>query len=489
MRLTTLFQDIDCQISGADVEVQKIEYDSRKVQKGDLFACVVGMTTDGHEYAQSAIEKGAAALLVERLLPINIPQVQVENSRKAMALAACRYYDFPARKMKMCGVTGTNGKTTTTYMLKSIAEAAGDKAGLVGTISTMIGNESIPAERTTPESVDLQAILANMVQEGVKICCMEVSSHALEQYRVEGIEFDVAVFTNLTQDHLDYHKTFENYRQAKRKLFAQSKAGITNLDDEQGSWMLEGQKYPSCSFGIREDALISAKDIDITTHGVSFDMLFANEPHMMHVALKIPGLFSVYNAMGAAAAAMLLGYQYEQIKEGLESLDFVSGRLENLPTGKQPFSVLLDYAHTPDALENVLKTVRGFAQERVITLFGCGGNRDAAKRAIMGETAGRYSDLCILTSDNPRDEEPMDIIAMAEEGIKKSGCEYIVIENRQEAIAYAMDIAKEKDVILLAGKGHETYQEIKGVKRHFDEKEIVAQLIEGMDSRSAQKEA
>ena len=482
MRLSALFQNIPHTLHGEDVEIHEIEYDSRKVEKGDLFACIVGYATDGHKFAQAAIEAGAAALLVERELPFSIPQVIVGDSRRAMAEAAAQYYGHPARKLRMVGVTGTNGKTTTTYMLKSIFEHAGYRTGLIGTITNLIDGKPIPTDRTTPESVDLQRILAQMVEAGVNVCLMEVSSHSLDQERVHGIRFDVGIFTNLTHDHLDYHKTFENYLAAKKKLFLQSDFAIANIDDHCAQQMLEGISCPSMTFGICENADTYAKNIDITPRGVSFDMYLPvslediHTKSSMHVKLSIPGLFSVYNAMGTAAAAFALGISPQIIKGGLEEMISVSGRLEHLAVPGRNYSVLLDYAHAPDALENILKTVRSFTRGRLITLFGCGGNRDRAKRPVMGEIAGRYSDYCIITTDNPRDEAPMDIMRAIEEGMNRSGCDYAMIENRRDAIRFALQIGREDDTIVLAGKGHETYQEIRGVKHHFDEKEIVAEL-------------
>lgn len=459
---------------GGDTEIADIVYDSRKVQPGDLFCCITGTFSDGHEYAPMAKQLGAAALVVERELDIDIPQLIVPNTRIAMAEMAAAYYGYPSREMKMVGVTGTNGKTSTTYMIKSIAEEAGVKVGLIGTIHNLIGDRILETERTTPASVDLQKILRDMKNEGVELVVMEVSSHALDQARVHGVDFDIGIFTNLTQDHLDYHKTFENYLAAKKKLFLHSKRAVVNADDPHFDAITEGLTIPITTFGIREKADFSASDIEITTAGAQFMMKTPSGDIRMKIS--IPGLFSVFNAMGAFAAATLLGFDADAIREGLSKLT-VSGRLEPLPTDGD-YSVLLDYAHTPDALENALRTVRGFAKGRVVTLFGCGGNRDKAKRPIMGEIAGRYSDFLVVTSDNPRDEEPMEIINNVLDGVNKSGCQHVVIEDRRAAIKYALEHARPKDVIVLAGKGHENYQEICGGKRHFDEKEIVAELLE-----------
>ena len=475
MLLSCLAKATPHTLIGEDVEVNELRYNSRKVEKGDVFCCVVGTFADGHKYAAQAVEAGAAALVVERQLDLDVPQILVENTRIAMAEMAAAYYGNPADEMVMVGITGTNGKTSTSYMLKSIAERMGKKVGLIGTIRNMIGDIIIDTERTTPESVDLQRILRQMKDEKVDVVIMEVSSHSLDQKRVHGITYDVGCFTNLTQDHLDYHKTFENYFAAKKLMFAQCEKAVINLDDSYAADMVAGVDIPVLTVGVREQADVTASEIDITTRGVQFDFNYRNVTSRFNV--PIPGLFSVFNAMSAAGIALSLGWTLDSIKYGLEHMVSVSGRLEPLPTGKNEFTVLLDYAHTPDALENLLKTVRGFATGRVVTLFGCGGDRDHAKRPIMGEIAGRFSDFAIVTSDNPRSEDPMEIIASVEDGVKKSGCEYVVIESRRDAIEYALKNANKNDVIILAGKGHENYQEINGGKQPFDEKEIVAEIL------------
>ena len=441
MLLSELARPTRHELIGRDVEVKELIYNSRKVKNGDVFCCIVGTFADGHKYAQQAVDAGAAALVVERKLDIDVPQILVEDTRIAMAEMAAAYYGYPSREMQMIGVTGTNGKTSTTYMLKAIAERMGKKVGLIGTIRNMIGDIIIDTERTTPESVDLQRILRQMKDEKVDVVIMEVSSHSLDQ----------------------------------KLLFKQSRMAVINKDDPYANRMMEGLDIPVMTFGIREKADVTASEIDITTRGVQFDFNYKNITSRFNV--PIPGLFSVFNAIGAATVALSLGWNLDSIKYGLEHMMSVSGRLEPLPTGKNEFTVLLDYAHTPDALENVLKTVKGFATGRIVTLFGCGGDRDHAKRPIMGEIAGRFSDFAIVTSDNPRTENPMDIINSIVEGVKKSGCEYVVIENRREAIEYALKNARKNDVIILAGKGHENYQEINGGKHHFDEKEIVAEIL------------
>lgn len=476
MQLRNLAQSTTYIRLTGDADIGRIEYNSRHVQEGDLFCCVVGTFSDGHDYAAMAAQAGAAALVVERELDIPLPQLVVPNTRIAMAELAAAFYRNPSREMKMVGVTGTNGKTSTTYMIKAIAEHAGAKVGLIGTIRNLIGDRVAETERTTPESVDLQRILREMKDDGVELVVMEVSSHSLDQHRVHGIGYDVGIFTNLTRDHLDYHKTFDNYFAAKKKLFAQAQRAVLNADDPYFARMAQDLTVPVTTFGVREKADFSAADIDITPRGVQFDM--KERGSSMRLNIGIPGLFSVFNALGAAAAAKLLGYSDEDVKNGLERMKNVSGRLEPLPTNGRDFTVLLDYAHTPDALENVLTTIRGFAKARIITLFGCGGDRDQAKRPIMGEIAGRYSDFLVVTSDNPRGEDPYRIIDSVMAGVMKSGCAYVVIEDRYDAIKYAVEHAKKDDIVLLAGKGHENYQEVGGGKRHFDEKEIVAELLE-----------
>ena len=478
MLLSKLVMASGLEYTGEDVEIAAIEYDSRKVKPGSLFCCIVGQLFDGHTFAQGAVEAGAAALLVERELPLNVAQIVVPNARKAMAELAGAFYHHPERGMQMLGVTGTNGKTTTTYMVKAIAERAGLKVGIIGTIRNMIGSESLYTEHTTPESVDLFRLLRTMADAQVELVVMEVSSHALEQFRVYGIRFDVGLFTNLTQDHLDYHKSFDNYLNAKRTLFLNSNRAVVNVDDSYANRIMEGLTIPITTFGVRDRADISATDIDITTDGVQFDLHTPEGDVLMH--LQTPGLFSVFNAMGATGLALSIGIKLGDIKSGLEELTSVSGRLESVKTFR-PFSVFVDYAHTPDALENVLKTVREFAKGRVLCVFGCGGDRDRAKRPIMGEIAGRFSEFAVITSDNPRTEEPMAIIETIEDGVKKSGTRYTIIGNRKEAIRYALSIAQPDDVVMIAGKGHENYQEINGTKYHFDDKEIVEELLKELD--------
>lgn len=477
MELSRIAQDLGIEYTGPQAEITAVDYDSRKVGRGSLFCCLVGEKTDGHNFASMAVEKGASALICQRPLPLNVPQLIVPDGREAMARAAACFYGHPERELTMLAVTGTNGKTSVTYMVKSVAETAGKKVGLIGTIQNLIGEEKVYTERTTPESVDLFALLRRMADKGVDLVVMEVSSHALAQQRVAGIPFKAGLFTNLTQDHLDYHKTFENYRAAKKKLFAQCGIAILNGDDETAAYMKEGLSIPVWTMGVHHPGEFYARGIEITTQGASFH-LFTPQGNG-RISLHISGLFSVYNAMGTAALCTAAGIPFSCIVKGLEGLRGVAGRLECVDTGDRPFSVYVDYAHTPDALQNVLETARGFTRRRLISVFGCGGDRDHGKRPIMGEIGGRYSDHVILTSDNPRTEDPMDILKAVEEGVKRTATPYIVTENRREAIREALEEAGDGDVIVIAGKGHESYQEINGVRHHFDDKEIVLSLLRG----------
>ena len=362
MKLSLIARELGIAFSEEDAEISSITYDSRKVESGSLFCCLVGLISDGHTFAGQAVDKGAAALIVEHRLPYNIPQLVVEDGRKAMALAAACFYGHPEKEMLMLGVTGTNGKTSTTYMVKSIAEQAGKKVGLIGTIQNMIGDEVIETGRTTPESADLFALLRQMADEKVDLVIMEVSSHALVQDRVYGIQYQVALFTNLTQDHLDYHKTFDNYLSAKKLLFSQCDVAVINHDDPHAEKIMEGLECPIYTTGIHTPASYNASEIDIQTSGVRF--LLRTPKGESLIRLHISGLFSIYNAMGAAAMMQQAGFSLEQIVSGLEALKGVAGRLQAVNTNGKPFSVYVDYAHTPDALENVLTTVRAFAKAR-----------------------------------------------------------------------------------------------------------------------------
>lgn len=477
MQLKDLLTDLTYEIRGdQSVEIQGIQYDSRKIEPGDLFFCISGFQVDGHQFAASAVEKGAVALLVNRWLPeLHVVQILVENTRLAMAQISANYYDNPSKKMKVIGITGTNGKTTTTYMIKNICEHSGMKVGLMGTIMNFIGQEEIQTERTTPESMDLQKLLWEMQTKGCDLVVMEVSSHSLALHRVYGVDFDVAVFTNLTQDHLDFHGTLENYRDAKAKLFAMSQCSVINSDDKAAQTMIDASAGRVMTYGMGEHADLRAVKIALSAKGTEF--CTAIEGKEVRFATKIPGAFTVYNSLAAVGAALAVEIPVSDIQQGLKKLGGVQGRCEVLDTKSKEYRIILDYAHTPDGLTNIIKAVKGFAKRRVITVFGCGGNRDSEKRPIMGKIAVELSDYVIITSDNPRFEKPEDIISDIEKGVQEHRDKYEIVVDRIAAIRRAMTIAQKDDIILLAGKGHETYQEIKGVKHHFDEKEIVEKLL------------
>ncbi len=456
-----------------DIEITGVAYDSRGVMPGNVFVCVKGFETDGHKYARSAEQNGAAVIVAQDKIDVGVPVIYVDNSRIAVAELACKFYNNPSANFKLVGVTGTNGKTTITYLIKSILEAAGKRVGVIGTNQNIIGDKVLVTQSTTPttpNALELQMLFAEMADGEAEYVVMEVSSHALDLERVHGCQFDVGVFTNLTQDHLDFHKTMENYRNAKAKLFNMCDKGVINCDDEHGRIIAAGAKCGVLKIGLGEDAELMAKNIEISARGVDFTIVYDGKEYKAHLA--IPGKFSVYNALCAAGAAIELGIDMETILKGLADAKGVIGRVEVVPTNTD-YTVIIDYAHSPDGLENIISTVKDFAKGRVITLFGCGGDRDSTKRAVMGEIAGRLSDYSIITSDNPRTEDPKKIIDMIEEGMKRTDGDYTVIVDRREAIGYALGFAKKDDVIILAGKGQETYQIIGKEKRDFDERVVV----------------
>lgn len=479
MKLTQILSGFEELVSSVpEIEIKDICYDSRKVTEGSLFVCVTGFVTDGHQYAQAAAKAGAAVLVCEHPVETEVPQVIVKDSRKALAYLSDQYYGHPSGKMKLIGITGTNGKTTTTYLVKQILENAGYCVGLIGTNQNMIGARVLPSSRTTPESLELQALFAQMAEEGVDYVVMEISSHSLELSRVAYCEIDVGAFTNLTRDHLDFHHDMEQYFAAKAKLFDLCKTGVVNIDDDAGIRIVEQCSCVPLSYGIDNAADIYAHDMKFDSATSSFiGNVLGKE---LSITLNTPGKFSVYNGLCAIGICTVCGISEEDIAKGLSRMQGVSGRAEVLPLGK-PYTVMIDYAHTPDGLENIIKSVRGFAKGRVVTLFGCGGDRDRTKRPLMGKMAGELSDFCIVTSDNPRTEEPEAIIREIEEGISKTGCQYAVIVNRRDAIGYALKHALEDDVIILAGKGHETYQILKEGTIHFDEREVVAEWLKELD--------
>ena len=476
MKLAKLLENIDVLENRLDLETEICDvcYDSRNVKKGDLFVAIRGYATDGHKYIDKALEQGAAAIVCEEASE-NIPAVIVKNSRKALAQIGANQFDHPAQKLKMIGITGTNGKTTTTYLVKHVLESVGAKVGLIGTNQNMIGDEILETERTTPESYELQALFDKMVKAGCTHCVMEVSSHSLVLDRVYGVPFEVGAFTNLTQDHLDFHKTMEEYRKAKAILFTMCKKGILNMDDTASEKIMLDATCPIITYSAHNDSAdLIAKNIELNADSVNFDVNIQNEN--AHVNLGIPGQFTVSNALTAIGVCHALGVSLEKIAEALKTAQGVKGRVEVVKTDTD-YTVLIDYAHSPDGVENVLKAVRGFTKGRVIALFGCGGDRDRTKRPKMGAIAANLADYCIVTSDNPRTEDPKLIIDDIIEGMKDSKTPYEVIVNRPEAIFAALKMAKKDDTIVLMGKGHETYQEINHVKHHMDEREIVAEYF------------
>ena len=479
MKLTELARSIPAGASvSAEAEVTGLVCDSRKVKKGDLYFCLPGLRVDGHNFAKAAEDAGAAALVVERKLPVDLPQVLVEDARGAMSYMAQCFYGYPAREMHGVGITGTKGKTTTSFLVRAIARYAGHKVGLMGTVCTYIGEEEEPASLTTPDPIDVQSLLRRMKDAGCDFYVMEVSAHALDLRKLVGMKFDQGIFTNFSQDHLDYFGTMETYRRAKEKFFDPFYIGhaVVNADDEAGKYMLG--RAPATTYGVSVPADAYANEIEILESGVSYRLHWKDVVLPLH--LHISGIFNVYNSMAAAVACLEMGISPEDVKAGLESVTVVPGRIEPLPT-HTPYRVILDYAHSPASLESILKTIRQFTRGRLICVFGCGGGRDKEKRPIMGEISGRLADFSVLTSDNPRLEDPMDILRAIEEGIKRTTGPYVVIENRREAIRYAMQMGQPGDVIVLAGKGHETYQDIGGQKHPFDEKVVVREILAEMD--------
>ncbi len=456
-----------------DREITGITCDSREAKEGMLFAAIPGEQVDGHAYAAKAVEQGAAVVLAERPIGTSAQEILVPSTRAAFQTLCANYFGNPERDMKFLAVTGTNGKTSTTQFVKSILDGLGVKAGLLGTVYNQIGAETFPAAFTTPEPYQLFSLLRRMRDAGVETVVLEVSSQAMDQRRVDSLPFAVAGFTNLTQDHLDYHKTMENYKEAKARLFTMAEKGVLNLDDATGKEWAE--RFGGLTYSAQGDADLTASEIRMDVSGVQYRLSYGAES--AEIRVSTPGLFTVSNTLCAAGVLLQAGYSFEQVTNGLNQIPKVPGRAEIITEG-YPFSVMLDYAHTPDALENILSTIRTYAKGRVITLFGCGGDRDRTKRPKMAQAAAQYSDALIVTSDNPRTEDPAAIIREILVGLEGSTVPYTVIENRKEAIGYAIRNAQKDDLILLAGKGHEDYQIIGTTKNHFDEKEIVKEFLE-----------
>ena len=489
MVLKDLLAGLDILESTADMnmEVREVQYDSRQVEKGDLFIAIPGAAADGHRFIPMALERGAACVLCQHAPEgAGIPFVRVADSRRALAVVGANRFDHPARELTMIGVTGTSGKTTSTYLIKSILEQkAGARVGLIGTIQNMIGDRVLHTERTTPESFELQRLLREMSDAGCSHVVMEVSSHALMLDRVYGIRFAVGIFTNLSQDHLDFHKTMDAYCEAKAELFRRCRLAVVNVDDSYSSRILAAAACPVLTTGVHRDAALRGENLELLAQGIRFTAVSGEE--RAAVSLPIPGKFTVYNALTVMGIAKQLGISLTDCAAALKTVSGVKGRVEVVPTPGMPYSVLIDYAHTPDGLENVLSSVKDFCKGRVIAVFGCGGDRDPMKRPIMGHIGVKLSDFAVITSDNPRTEDPMAIIRDILTGVKQEDGEYIVIEDRRAAIRYAMDIGKKDDIIILAGKGHETYQDVGGRKRHLDEREEVAAHLKEKEESSWEK--
>ena len=460
-----------------DMEITSISYDTRTIRPGALFLALPGAKDDGARFIPEALEKGAAAVLCESLPEGEGPWLQTPDTRRALALVSANWFDHPGRELTLIGVTGTNGKTTTTYLIKELLERAQrTKVGLIGTIQNQIGTQILPAHRTTPESYEVQQLLRQMADAGCTHVVMEVSSHALVQHRVEGLTFAAGVFTNLTQDHLDYHRTMEEYREAKGLLFRQCQTAVLNLDDEAGRWYRERVSCPAFTYSENKDyADLTAKNIRLFPGHVEFEAVSQGDIQRIH--LPIPGGFTIYNALAAAACGLCLGLKLEDIAAALRCAHGVKGRVEVVPT-PTAYTVLIDYAHSPNALENVLLTARDFTAGRLICLFGCGGDRDKTKRPIMGSVVRELADVAIITSDNPRTEDPWAILQDILAGMDGPGGEIHIEPDRAQAIRWALSQGQAGDVIVLAGKGHETYQEINGVQYPMDERKIVAEYFE-----------
>ena len=474
MKLKELLKNIavlEC-TADPDLEIGNVCYDSRKATPDSLFVAISGFASDGNRFIPMAREKGAVAVVTARKPEGDVPYVLVESDRMALAMLGCNFYGYPAKDMTMIGVTGTNGKTSTTLLLKQVLEnCLGAKVGLIGTMANMVGDEVIPTERTTPESFELQGLFARMRSAGCTHVVMEVSSHAVTLERIGGVHFDIAAFTNLTEDHLDFHKTMDAYCDAKAELFRRCSKAVINADDSYSHRFLQAAACPVLTTAVNRQADLQAQDLELLSDGIRYTV------DHVSVHVPIPGRFTVYNTLTVLGIARQLGISLADAAAALKNVEGVKGRIEVVPTPGKDYTVLIDYAHTPDGLENVLTSVRDFCRGRIISVFGCGGDRDPIKRPIMGEIGVRLADFAVITSDNPRTEDPMAIIRDILKGVKEEDGKYIVVEDRRSAIRYAMDIAEKDDIIILAGKGHETYQDIGGQKLHLDEREEVASYL------------
>lgn len=473
MKLSQILDGIEVKNSYTDLDAVDVTSDSRKVEKGFLFVCIKGASFDGHTVAGQMLDMGAVAVVVDRDLGVG-NQIIVDNTREAWSAICANFFGNPADSLKIIGLTGTNGKTTTTFLIKQILENMGKKVGLVGTVQNMVGDEVYPAHYTTPDPHELQSLFRMMVDAGCEYCVMEVSSQALAQNRVNGVHFILGAFTNLTQDHLDYHKTWENYFESKRILFKNCDIAVTNIDDDNGLKIVAGLPCKTVTYSIDNNtADYTAKNVTFSSAGVRYELVCDK---IGRVSCPIPGRFSVYNSLCAVTVALALGYDFDDVLHAVSHSKGVKGRIEVVPTDTE-YTVIIDYAHSPDGLENIISSLKEIAQGRVVTLFGCGGDRDHGKRPKMGKIAADLSDFCVVTSDNPRSENPTEIINDILKGMKDSTTPYTVVENRREAIAWALNHAQKNDIILLAGKGHETYQILPTGTIHFDEREVIAEVL------------
>lgn len=485
MKLLDLLKGIDIQGSSVESnpEIAQIAYDSRQVRPGALFVAIKGIKTDGHLYIAPAIQAGAAAVVAEDPVidaPPGLPVIQVDDSRAMLAVLAARFYKHPSRDLKVIAVTGTNGKTTTTHLIQAIHQEAGWPTAIMGTLYARVGDLDLDLGHTTPEAVEIESFMDSCRKQGAEFLVMEVSSHALTLNRVDQIHFAAGVFTNLTQDHLDYHENMENYLQAKLKLFKMIPGGennfcVVNRDDPHAEEFIKAAPGALFTYGVQAGAAVRAENIDISLKGTCFTVLFGEK--RFDIEMRLIGMFSVYNALAAITAALAEGIDPEIIARALLKVKGIPGRFEEV-FSSHDFTVVVDYAHTPDGLENILQTGRELTANRLITVFGCGGDRDRSKRPLMGEIAARYSDFCVVTSDNPRSEEPEDIIADIIPGMEKvSHSRYAIIADRAEAIRHAIYLARPGDLIIIAGKGHETYQLIKGKRLDFDDRKVAQKIL------------
>lgn len=488
MKLSDLIKDIDADIicGSTDIDIKNLTIDSRKAAEGTLFVCIYGIHTDGHKYIPSAFDSGCRAVICERDvddLPDGITALRVDNSRRALAAVAKVFYGDPSKRFELIGVTGTNGKTSTTYFMESVLNTIKRKTAVIGTVEIRLGGEKLPvhlATSTTPDTIELNELFKLMADKGTQDVVMEVSSHSLELKKVDGVDFDVAVFTNLTQDHLDFHKTMENYAAAKARLFTMCKKGVVNIDDPWSDTMIKAATCPVTTFGIDKAADVRAVNVEYYMDKSTFDVDINGSTYSFE--LHVPGRFSVYNALGVIAAALAMGIAPDTVREGINAIKGVPGRIQNVPNNRG-FNVIVDYAHTPDGIENILKAVREFTKGNIITVFGCGGDRDRTKRPIMGRLAAELGDISIITSDNPRSEEPMDILKEIETGVKPVTDRYELIVDRREAIYRAVSIAKPGDSVVIAGKGHEDYEIFKDKTIHFDDVEVAEEALNAEETK------